>query len=215
MNAPKYETRWKRSTTGQVRSYKREVKLSHLHCFACNKKKALFRFPAESGYGSKTTPQTACGVCLNKRAFRKDAIPFYLKRDRLHKGIPIKQQVMSHYGGKCHICGVSDSRMLSLYHYKGRDRHYRTVALGSKNRNHLRNYYFWLKTHQYPSEHQQLVLCLNCHVLHEIQHPLPKHREPTVVPPKRIPKKAKVVLPEGPTDREKMLDMFGMTEADL
>ncbi|KKL90429.1 hypothetical protein LCGC14_1904800 [marine sediment metagenome] len=216
MNRPKYETLWKRSATGKVKSYKVEVKRTTLYCRSCHRDKRVTKFFNESGYGTDTTNKTICLICYNKHLLRDEKV-----RARLDaKNKTITQQVVEHYGGyKCvgsmykgSRCvgdlAITDPRLLKLYHHAGKDRHYRVAALGLRYCNHIRNYHFWLKTHGYPSQHRQVVLCLHCHVLAPV---------PTRVKPLRKcrKKRSRQLRPVALSDKDKMLEMFGVTEADL
>lgn len=159
-NTPKYETLWKRSTTGKVKSYKKEIKLTRLYCWRCHDYLPLERFPNESGYGSKAKQP----VCDKHPGGSHSEIRSKAQASRKTRRT-IEQQTFDYYGGYvCVDCGITDSYLLKLFHAQGKaqGKQCRMDACGERYQYHSRLYYFWLKAHKYPKQHKQIVLCLHC-----------------------------------------------------
>lgn len=202
-NIPKYEIRFKQGASGRIRSYKKEVKLAHLYCYACHDYKTAKQFPHESGYGSKAQRST-CAVCLNKRAIHnRDK----LKRTTRNK-YNIKDQTYQHYGGyKCSVGGSTQKEILVLHHVHFNGKECRIEACGTSYQYNSTVYQYWLRRNHYPEKHRQIVVCINQHCLiHKKQHEEKKHRRV-----KKVRQHKRVAL----TDKEKLLDMFGLTKDDL
>lgn len=199
-NIPKYETLWKRSATGKVKSYKKEIKLTKLCCWRCHDYLPLERFPNESGYGSKAIRP----VCDKHKSLTRKQARVQAQASRATRRT-IEQQTFDYYGGyTCVDCGITDPYLLKLYHAQSKEqgKQCKIAACGKRYQYHNKLYYYWLKKHSYPVGHKQVVLCRVCQ--------MKRDRHKKTKPIKKIRHKG-VAL----TDRAKMLEMFGMTEVDI
>ncbi len=73
----------------------------------------------------------------------------------------LKEEIMSHYGGRCLHCGEKDLIVLTIDHINND---------GAEHRRQLKNLrgmgiYYWLKKNNFPREFQ--VLCANCNMRKE------------------------------------------------
>ena len=118
-----------------------------------------------------------CQVCISYMRTRRQSLPVetitkYHKHDkqwrennRQHlrendrkRTLNVKQEVFSHYGGKCACCGENNIMFLTIDHKNGNGSIQRKEATGSSNGG--RNFYAWIRAHGYPSDFQ--ILCWNC-----------------------------------------------------
>ncbi len=79
--------------------------------------------------------------------------------------LKVKIQTLARYANgeiKCADCGFSDVRALSIDHINGGGtRHRKEIGGGGTT-----HFYYWLKTHNYPTGYQ--VLCMNCQFIKKL-----------------------------------------------
>jgi hypothetical protein len=92
-----------------------------------------------------------------EKQWREDNRQHVRENDR-KRTLNIKQEVFSHYGGKCACCGESNIMFLTIDHKNGNGSNQRKEATGSSNGG--RAFYAWIRAQGYPTDFQ--VLCWNC-----------------------------------------------------
>lgn len=115
-------------------------------CKRCKIEQSIEEFYLISKKGSSRVPY--CRTCLKNRK-RKPENPLTIKaRHRKNR-----QEVISHYGGKCACCGESVFEFLSIDHINGD---------GRKHREQIKTQDIcdWLRKNKYPEGFR--VLCFNC-----------------------------------------------------
>jgi hypothetical protein len=68
----------------------------------------------------------------------------------------LRREVISHYGGRCMCCGITEFTMLTIDHIKN-DGAQQREEIGGGYR-----FYCWLRRNKYPPEFQ--ILCFNCNI---------------------------------------------------
>jgi hypothetical protein len=67
-------------------------------------------------------------------------------------------EVLTHYGGRCAVCGISNLQYLTIDHIDGNGADHREEVMGNRKTAGW-NFYRWLKLNNYPPGFQ--VLCYN------------------------------------------------------
>jgi hypothetical protein len=98
------------------------------------------------------------GLCVDCGSLRDSEKKTCLKclQRRNRKSLELRNEVISHYGGRCSCCGETEDIFLCIDHMDND---------GGKHRRSIENsggihFYRWLKKHNYPDRFQ--VLCWNC-----------------------------------------------------
>ena len=91
---------------------------------------------------------------LKMRKWRKEN-PERHKEICLRANRKVRDEVISHYGGKCCCCGENNILFLTIDHKNGGGTKHRIEI----NRSGLK-FYYWLRQKNYPEGFQ--VLCFNC-----------------------------------------------------
>jgi len=115
------------------------------------RKKWMKEHPGKkSEYDKRNRDKNKDRLNEKRRRFRK-ANPEY---DKMYAR-RIREEVLSHYGGKCACCGEGQYEFMTIDHMNGG---------GSKHRRELKQegakFIFWLRRNGYPEGFQ--VLCNNC-----------------------------------------------------
>jgi hypothetical protein len=104
----------------------------------------------------------------NPQSSREYAQAYYKKHPKYNVAwgrqnrLDIRREMITAYGGKCVVCGITDSRVLDIDHIDNN---------GAKERRQgMRGWQFyrWLRKHNYPKDNFQL-LCRNCNWIKEIE----------------------------------------------
>lgn len=132
----------------------RKLDTRYKHCSAC------LESHRQAGIKRKKTGQ--CDRCSDQ------ALPGKVRcqkcqtktntRSRLSKA-NLKEDVISHYGGKCACCGIVYLPALCIDHIEGNGNKHRKQLGG----NNSFNIYGWLKKQGHPPGYQ--VLCWNCNAV--------------------------------------------------
>lgn len=78
----------------------------------------------------------------------------------------LKNQVFTHYGGKCVCCGESNWMFLTIDHVNGSGAAHRLELTGRPRQGGSTQMYRWLVKNNYPDGFQ--LLCWNCNVTKHI-----------------------------------------------
>ena len=127
------------------------------HCTKCGKKLTSRNWLMSC----KARKYNICIKCFNIHAKDK-----YQERKLWYakKHLSLKMDVISHYGGKCSCCGISEHVFLTLDHVNGDGAaHRRQLGVLDKSKSSKgtgKSIYAWIVNHDFPDTFQ--VLCWNC-----------------------------------------------------
>lgn len=137
-------------------------------------KRSLEQICADCG-GGAAPGLSKCRACLDKNNERTK---------KYHRGH--REEVLSHYGGRCACCGEDSIEFLTIDHVNNDGAaHRREIAPGNK-------ICLWLQRNGYPSGFQ--ILCWNCNAAKYFHGGCPKHE------PRRHTNAHALVDQHGPAD---------------
>ena len=131
----------------------RNEKVELRKCLECGKKKPLSDFRLMKDRWRKHT----CKKCMKARYFAANKSKVYEYRKARERRT--KEEVITHYGGKCNCCGETIIEFLTMDHIHGG---------GRKHAKELKKtrFFMWVKRNNYPDYLQ--VLCFNCNCGREV-----------------------------------------------